>query len=74
MVPANPIIYLFANVAWSKAITLVDLDFEAITPATNKIEFLVRELAPLGLNLGFGLFPHSFNSVPIHRIPRLSRS
>ena len=37
MGPASEIIYLFANVAWSKAITLVDLDFEAITPATNKI-------------------------------------
>ena len=42
-------------------------------PATNKLQFLIRELVPLGLDLSFGLFPHSLNGIPIHRIPRLRR-
>jgi hypothetical protein len=48
---------------------LVDLELQAITPSTNKLQILFRELAPLSLDSAFDLFPHSFNGVPIHRIP-----
>jgi len=72
--PPNPIIYFFASVIRGKTVALLDLDLKSITRPIDELEIVVREFAPLLLDLAFGLLPRSLKVVPVHRSLRTRNS
>jgi hypothetical protein len=55
-----------ANLVFGKAIALLDFAFELVAMARDNVEIVVRQAAPLLLDLPFDLLPVSFNAIPIH--------
>jgi hypothetical protein len=53
------------------AVTLLNLALELIAAASDHIEVVIRELAPLLFDLAFDLLPIAFNPVPVHSISSL---
>src|SRR5215471_5357619 len=62
----KPGIYVFASLILGIPITLLQHAFELLTPAVDFSKIIVRQLAPLLLDLPLHLFPVTFHSVPVH--------
>jgi hypothetical protein len=48
-------------------VTPLELSLKLITTSVNDIEIIVRQLAPLLLDLAFNQQPVSFHSIPVQR-------
>src|SRR5271169_1270358 len=62
----EPVVNVLAHAVLGEAVALLDLAFELIALAVDQGQIVVGELAPLLLDLALGLFPVSFDTVPIH--------
>src|SRR5262249_50874445 len=66
MLGGVPVVDVFLGLVFGVAVPLLDLAFELITASGDHIKVIIRELAPLLLDLAFDLLPISFDTIPIH--------
>src|SRR5215831_19373147 len=66
LLPHHPVVDVLARLVLCDAIAFLNLAFELLTLAGDFVEIIVREMAPLLLDLAFELLPVSFNAIPIH--------
>lgn len=48
------------------AVAFLDFAFQLLAPAIDLVEIVIGEFTPLFLDLALGLFPVSFNAIPVH--------
>src|SRR5438552_19080010 len=66
----EPVVHILVNLILGEAVALLQLAFELIAAAFDRVEIVVGELAPFLLGLAFELLPVAFDPVPIHcRLP-----
>src|SRR5579872_189388 len=63
------LIGLFFRGLFREPVMLLKFSNELLALAVNHVNVVIRELAPLFLDLAFYLFPFSFNLVPVHDVP-----
>src|SRR5205807_3909457 len=66
LLPHDPVVDVLASFIPSDAIAFLNLPFKLLPLAGNFVEIVVRQVAPLLLDLAFELFPVSFDAIPIH--------
>src|SRR5581483_299505 len=62
----QPFIDILAYLVFGYAVAFLDFTFELIPIAVDLGEVVVGQLTPFFLHLAHGLFPVSFDSVPVH--------
>lgn len=65
VVTGFPVFDLSLGLIAGDAVAFLDLADQLIAFARNNVQMVVGQLAPLLLDLAFGLFPVSFNAVPV---------
>jgi hypothetical protein len=61
-----PVVDSLAHLVLGQAVALLDLAFQLLATAVDRVEIIVRQLAPLFLHPSLDLLPVSFHAVPIH--------
>src|SRR6516225_520401 len=61
-----PIVDVLADLVLGHAVALLDLTFQLLAAAVDRVEIVVCELAPLFLYASLDLLPVSLHAVPIH--------
>jgi len=62
----QPIIDVLAHHIPGHAIALLDESFELLAPSVDHGQIVIGKLTPLLFDLALGLFPISFDAVPVH--------
>ena len=62
----RPLVDLLARHVPLNAVAFLNPPLQLLSLAVDEGEIVVGQLAPLLLNLALGLFPVSFNSIPVH--------
>jgi hypothetical protein len=61
-----PIVNVLSDLILGQAVSLLDLAFQLLTAAIDRVEIVIGELAPFLLHLPLDLLPISFNAIPVH--------
>ena len=62
----DPVLHFFSRLVLSVPVALLDLALELLHVSVDLHKIIVRELAPLLLDLASHLFPTAGNAIPIH--------